>query len=347
VSKTVEQVGQMNLTGNIIPANWFKTLRFPNGKPHVNAILVLSDIVYWYRPIEIRDELTGQFRGFRKKFSKDKLQRSYSAIAELFGLSKRQVKEAMDFLEDEKRIITREFRTVDTEAGRLNNVLFIDLNIEELHKATYDETYPLLRSNVGGSYIQTDHPPTFQRGTNTETTTEIKKDRLIDSEIDAHTQEQLPSQPKPQGDGIPLTDHGSAQVQISPADWFGIVEGRYLQRRGSGVCISARDGQQITSIIREGIPLETILTGIDRAFETKEKSKEYDGDTIRSFAYCAKVIRQLHHEQNIRARAAADLQGYTPVQPKQPIPNDLVAPNNQEVDAELEELLAQMEEGDE
>jgi hypothetical protein len=174
-----------------------------------------------------------------------------------------------------------------------------------------------------------------------------KKDRLIDSEIDAHTQEQLPSQPKPQGDGIPLTDHGSAQVQISPADWFGIVEGRYLQRRGSGVCISARDGQQITSIIREGIPLETILTGIDRAFETKEKSKEYDGDTIRSFAYCAKVIRQLHHEQNIRARAAADLQGYTPVQPKQPIPNDLVAPNNQEVDAELEELLAQMEEGDE
>ncbi|QYY44738.1 helix-turn-helix domain-containing protein (plasmid) [Aneurinibacillus thermoaerophilus] len=174
-----------------------------------------------------------------------------------------------------------------------------------------------------------------------------KKDRLIDSEIQAHAQEQLPSKPESKGDGMPITVSGAVQEEISPANWFGIVEERYLQRRGSGVCISARDGQQITSIIREGIPLETILTGIDRAFETKEKSKEYDGDTIRSFAYCAKVIRQLHHEQNIRARAAADLQGYTPVQPKQPIPNDLVAPNNQEVDAELEELLAQMEEGDE
>lgn len=174
-----------------------------------------------------------------------------------------------------------------------------------------------------------------------------QKDRLIDSEIDGRTQEQLPSKPESKGDGMPITVSGAVQEEISPANWFGIVEERYLQRRGSGVCISARDGQQITSIIREGIPLETILTGIDRAFETKEKSKEYDGDTIRSFAYCAKVIRQLHHEQNIRARAAADLQGYTPVQPKQPIPNDLVAPNNQEVDAELEELLAQMEEGDE
>lgn len=313
MSKTVEQVGQMNLTGNIIPANWFKTLRFPNGKPHVNAILVLSDIVYWYRPIEIRDELTGQFRGFRKKFSKDKLQRSYSAIAELFGLSKRQVKEAMDFLEDEKRIIIREFRTVDTEAGRLNNVLFIDLNIEELHKATYDETYPLLRSNAGGSYVQTDHPPAFQRGTNTEITTEIKKDRLIDSEIQAHAQEQLSSKPEPKGNGMPITDSDAVQSEILPRDWFEKVEQHYLVRRG-GLFLAGKDSQVITEVLTEGIPVETIIAGIDRAFDTYEA--KYPTDKIRAFSYCATVIRQMHYEKAEREKALRNVEQFVPGEAK-------------------------------
>ncbi len=195
MNATVEKIGQMNFTGNIIPANWFKELLFASGKPHVNAILVLSDIVYWYRPVEVRDENTGHFIKFRKKFKADKLQRNYAAFAEQFGISKRQVKEAMDFLEDEKKVITREWRTIDIEAGRLNNVLFIDINVEELQNITYpstdplphsnvrgssDKKEPLLHSNVGGSCSETQHPPTSDRGTNTEittkNTTEIKRD---------------------------------------------------------------------------------------------------------------------------------------------------------------------------
>jgi hypothetical protein len=344
VSKTVEQVGQMNLTGNIIPANWFKTLRFPNGKPHVNAILVLSDIVYWYRPIEMRDELTGQFRGFRKKFSKDKLQRSYSAIADLFGLSKRQVKEAMDFLEDEKRIIIREFRTVDTEAGRLNNVLFIDLNIEELHKATYDETYPLLRSNVGGSCIQTDHPPTLERGTNTEITTEIKKDRLIDS---GKAREAPSSQPQ-SSDGMPFTVPGAVQEEISLSDCLGRIEECYVGLRGK--FMNDKDYKAAVQLIKSGIPLQTILDGIVLAFENKKKSQDSDWNEIRSLAYCAKAVRQLHYERTARAKALQDLEQFVPDQ--EPAQQESAATAESvsvdpAMDEEMQRLLEQMKGGGE
>ena len=46
----VDEVGTMNFTGNVIPMVWFKTIRYPNGAPNNNAIHILADIVYWYRP---------------------------------------------------------------------------------------------------------------------------------------------------------------------------------------------------------------------------------------------------------------------------------------------------------
>ena len=67
-NRIVDEVGRINISGNIIPMVWFQAIRYPNGKPNVNAIIILADIVYWYRPTEIRDEITGQVVGRRKKF---------------------------------------------------------------------------------------------------------------------------------------------------------------------------------------------------------------------------------------------------------------------------------------
>ena len=97
-NKAVDAIGQMNFTGNIIPPIWCKKICFANGKPNLNAIIILSDIVYWYRPREIRDENTGALVGYEKKFKADLLQRSYQSIADQFGISKRQVKDALDIL---------------------------------------------------------------------------------------------------------------------------------------------------------------------------------------------------------------------------------------------------------
>lgn len=51
---------QYNFRGNIIPDEWY--VRFTNGRgsPDLPLISILSEIVYWYRPKEIRDPLTGE-----------------------------------------------------------------------------------------------------------------------------------------------------------------------------------------------------------------------------------------------------------------------------------------------
>ena len=52
----VDRMGKLQITGNIIPVAWYQTIRKETGKPNLNAIIILADIVYWYRPIEVRDE---------------------------------------------------------------------------------------------------------------------------------------------------------------------------------------------------------------------------------------------------------------------------------------------------
>ena len=73
-NNTVDAMGQFAMSGNITPMEWYKTIVRENGKPYLLAITILSDIVYWFRPTEVRDERTGQVVGWRKKFSGDLLQ---------------------------------------------------------------------------------------------------------------------------------------------------------------------------------------------------------------------------------------------------------------------------------
>lgn len=132
----VDEVGTMNFTGNIIPMIWFKTIRYPNGAPNNNAIHILADIVYWYRPKEEREEESGQLVGIKKKFRDDYLQRSYDQMADTFGLSKKQVTEAVKALE-RMGIIKRIFKTVHVRGQTLNNVLFIELVPKRLYEVTF------------------------------------------------------------------------------------------------------------------------------------------------------------------------------------------------------------------
>ena len=93
--------------------------------------------VYWYRPVEVRDEHSGMTIGYRKKFREDLLQKTYNDFAEQFGESRRSVKAAFDRLE-EIGVIRREFRNVETNSGMvLNNVMYIDLCVDRLYTCTY------------------------------------------------------------------------------------------------------------------------------------------------------------------------------------------------------------------
>ena len=136
---TCDQLREVAFTGNVIPQIWYRVfvksdLKHP--KPHLLAINILADIVYWYRPREIRDESSGQIIGYQKKFRDDLLQRSYAQIAEQFGCSAGQAKDAIVFLE-EMGVVRREFRTLRSNGMVYANVLYLALNVERLKSLTY------------------------------------------------------------------------------------------------------------------------------------------------------------------------------------------------------------------
>ncbi|MCR5778306.1 MAG: DUF6017 domain-containing protein [Lachnospiraceae bacterium] len=175
----VDEIGTWNITGNVTPHNWYKWLLRDNGKPYFLAAAILSEIVYWYRPSEIRDEQTGAVIAYKKRFKEDKLQKSYQQISDWCGEGKATVKRAIDCLEA-SGVITREFREIRYGNGQvLNNVMFLSLNVEDLYRITFtsngiDKSEDTLPTNLQGDSEQIcEETPDRFAETNTENTTEI------------------------------------------------------------------------------------------------------------------------------------------------------------------------------
>ena len=137
-NETVDRLSRMNITGNIIPAAWYQTIRKPTGKPYLNAIVILSDIVYWYRAAEVRDEGSGQLLGYRKRFKADLLQRSYQQMADQFGITKRDATNAVVELE-RLGVVRRVFRTLTINGQTVPNILFLELDADVLEQITFPE----------------------------------------------------------------------------------------------------------------------------------------------------------------------------------------------------------------
>ncbi len=167
-NETVDKFRSINLTGNVIPQQWYKQLTYDSGNAYLLAIIILSDICYWYKPAELRDEQSGNLIGYKKKFKSDFLQRSYSSLADMFGCSKRQATEAIIFLE-KKGLIKRHFRTIMSGDVKCSNVLFLELIPENVVSITFGDTYPAQLGQVSRS-VGTG--TTLSWETNTEITTE-------------------------------------------------------------------------------------------------------------------------------------------------------------------------------
>jgi hypothetical protein len=190
VTTTVSEIDRIGFEGHIIPHLWYKNIVKPDGKPHLQAITILSDIIFWYRSQKVYDEQTGELVEVTKKFKDDKLQRSYKQFSKLFGLSPRQVKRTVDFLV-EHNIVTVEFRTVTLKNGKkLNNVMYIEPNPEVIEKITTDvcnsaelkDKKAITRSGNRGITESGNRGITNSGGTNTEiTSTEITNYRELPS----------------------------------------------------------------------------------------------------------------------------------------------------------------------
>jgi hypothetical protein len=121
---------QYNFRGNIIPDEWY--IKFTNGRgsPDLPLISILSEIVYWYRPKEIRDPITGAI-SYAPKFPEDIWQTSYAHFERKFGFNREKIRKVLVKLET-MGIITRIFRNVTLRGQEYNNRLFIDLNKDSL-----------------------------------------------------------------------------------------------------------------------------------------------------------------------------------------------------------------------
>ena len=49
---TVAEIGKIHVEGNLIPHPWYQRIRLESGKPDLPAIIILAEIIYWYRPYQ-------------------------------------------------------------------------------------------------------------------------------------------------------------------------------------------------------------------------------------------------------------------------------------------------------
>jgi hypothetical protein len=117
-------------------------------------------------------------------------------------------------------------------------------------------------------------------------------------------------------DAVPVTpetgtDSIQDQISSSDIDYRQAVADKYLRRRGKGLEITSGDEQVIDELIKDKIPLQTALDGIDQAFDKfKPKHKR---DEVHSLSYCAPVIYSLHairpaaeDEPEVRSNTASE-----------------------------------------
>ena len=174
----VDEVAMLNLSGNVIPETWYQTIVSDKGKVNCLAIFILSDIVYWYRPQECRNESDLSVR-YVKRFHDDAyLQRSYEQISNKFNISKKQARDSIVFLEN-LGVIKRHFKDMQYSNGAVANVMFIELIPDVLKQLTFPgegDVYknvdtPLQKDRDPSTKKET--PPYKNVGTYTKNTTEI------------------------------------------------------------------------------------------------------------------------------------------------------------------------------
>lgn len=136
-SNVTDQLHMINFTGSIIPHAWNDTIRTEAGKPYALAQRILSDIVYWYRPVVDVDEQGNEV--LRKKYKYDMIYFSYRQMEDTYGCARSSLQRALSHLE-KIGVIKKHFRKINENGYVQNNVLFIELIPSVLIGLTYPKT---------------------------------------------------------------------------------------------------------------------------------------------------------------------------------------------------------------
>ncbi|MEE4376498.1 MAG: DnaA N-terminal domain-containing protein [Candidatus Competibacteraceae bacterium] len=120
----VSAIGEIRITGNLIPSAWYQQLKLPSGRPDLVSCTLLGEIVYQYRPQPVRDEVTGEILHYVKRFARDQFCAPVAYFTGKFGLTPDQVRQGLRRLET-AGFITREYRSIKVAGREVHGMTFV------------------------------------------------------------------------------------------------------------------------------------------------------------------------------------------------------------------------------
>jgi len=80
-------------------------------------------------------------------------------------------------------------------------------------------------------------------------------------------------------------------------NYFTEIEEYFWKKRGSHLLVSPLDWAIMEAWQKAGVPLEAVLKGIDKAFESYQRSRRGAGKALKSLAYCTDAVLEAAEEQ--------------------------------------------------
>ena len=89
-------------------------------------------------------------------------------------------------------------------------------------------------------------------------------------------------------------------------NYFTEIEEYFWKKRGAHLLVSPLDWAIMETWQKAGVPLEAALKGIDRAFESYQRSRRGAGKPLKSLAYCTDAVLETAEEQKEAAAGGQD-----------------------------------------
>jgi hypothetical protein len=92
-------------------------------------------------------------------------------------------------------------------------------------------------------------------------------------------------------------------------NYFTEIENYFWKKRGTNLLVSPLDWAIMETWQKAGVPLDAVLKGIDRAFESYQRSRRGAGKPLKSLAYCTDAVLEAAEEQLEAAAGSAPKNG--------------------------------------
>jgi hypothetical protein len=92
-------------------------------------------------------------------------------------------------------------------------------------------------------------------------------------------------------------------------NYFTEIEEYFWKKRGAHLLVSPLDWAIMETWQKAGVPLEAVLKGIDRAFESYGRSRRGAGRPLKSLAYCTDAVLEMAEESQEAAIGSAPTSG--------------------------------------